>query len=257
VYGYYARHGRDLPWRRTREPYRILVSEMMLQQTQVSRVLGKYAAFLRRFPTIRSLAGAPLRDILQAWQGLGYNRRALSLKRTAEALVRDHNGRVPCDRQVLEKLPGIGQSTSGAVCAFAFNQPVIFIETNIRSVFLHHFFHGQDTVSDEQLIPHIAKTLDTKNPRKWYSALMDYGVYIKESTANPSRRSLHYRTQSRFEGSGRQVRGMILRLLLRGGRMHQDQLLRRIKAPRRQVTQMLDSLHKEGLVKRAGSFLRL
>jgi A/G-specific adenine glycosylase len=224
----------------------------MLQQTQVSRVLGKYAAFITRFPTIRSLAKASLRDILHAWQGLGYNRRALALKRMAEEVVRNHGGQVPSDRLLLESLPGIGQSTSGAVCAFAFNQPVIFIETNIRSVFLHHFFNGKDKVSDEQLILHIEKTLDTKNPRRWYSALMDYGVYLKERAVNPSRRSLHYRRQSRFEGSRRQVRGMILRLLVSRGRMNQRQLSCHLDIPGRTLLCALDSLHKEGLIKKKG-----
>ncbi len=252
VYDYYAGHRRDLPWRRTQDPYRILVSEMMLQQTQVSRVLGKYDAFIKRFPTVRSLAKAPLRDILHAWQGLGYNRRALALKKMAEEVVGNHDGRIPSDRLVLERLPGIGQSTSGAVCAFAFNQPAIFIETNIRSVFLHHFFNNKDKVSDERLIPHIAKTLDTKDPRRWYSALMDYGVYLKEKRVNPSRRSLHYRAQSRFEGSRRQVRGKILRLLVSRGRMSRRQLSCHFDIPGRTLTQTLDSLRKEGLIKKKG-----
>ena len=214
IYGYFKKHGRKLPWRRTREPYHIVVSEVMLQQTQVARVITKYGEFIRRFPDVGSLAAAPLAEVLRAWQGLGYNRRAVSLKRLAETVARDYKGKIPSDRRSLRRLPGIGEATSGAICAFAFNQAEVFIETNIRSVFIHHFFRDQIGISDKQLFPVIARALDEKNPRLWYSALMDYGVHLKATLPNPSRHSSHYSRQSRFEGSDRQVRARIVRLLL-------------------------------------------
>ncbi len=139
VYDYYERHGRDLPWRKTVDPYRILVSEVMLQQTQVPRVLLKYEAFMRRFPDIATLAAASLHDVLDAWQGLGYNRRALMLRQAAERIVASCGGIVPREEESLLLLPGIGHATARAVRAFAFNEPVILIETNIRAVFIHHF----------------------------------------------------------------------------------------------------------------------
>ncbi|MEK6794327.1 MAG: A/G-specific adenine glycosylase, partial [Spirochaetota bacterium] len=137
VYRYFLAHKRDLPWRHTHDPYRILVSEIMLQQTQIPRVIEKYGQFIHRFGTIRSLAKAPLSTCLTAWQGLGYNRRAVFLHRLAKEVVRAHSGEIPRSVEALETLPGIGHYTARAVCAFAFNIPSVFIETNIRSVFIH------------------------------------------------------------------------------------------------------------------------
>lgn len=252
VYGYYAQYGRDLPWRRTHNPYRILVSEIMLQQTQVSRVLKNYSAFIRTFPSLRALTKAPLRAILKAWQGLGYNRRTLALKKLAQKLASEFKGKIPRERQALKALPGIGEATSGAVCVFAFNQPEILIETNIRSVFIHHFFKGKDKVSDAQLIPYIEKTLDRKNPRTWYYALMDYGVYLKARRHNPARRSLHYRKQSPFKNSNRQIRGKILKALIARSVLSESMLRRLIGVDRERVREMLEALHKEGLIKKKG-----
>ncbi|HOO91646.1 MAG TPA: hypothetical protein PLA74_12550, partial [Syntrophales bacterium] len=173
VYDYYRRHSRQFPWRETTDPYRILVSEIMLQQTQAPRVLLKYEEFLQHFPDVSSLASAPLHDVLGAWQGLGYNRRALALKQSAQKIVAFHGGIIPRDEGSLVSLPGIGTATARAVRAFAFNEPVIFIETNIRAVFIHYFFSQEETVSDSDLRPLVEKTLDHDNPRRWYNALMD------------------------------------------------------------------------------------
>ena len=139
VLTYYADHGRDLAWRTTTDPYRILVSEIMLQQTQVERVTVKYPAFIAAFPDFPSLAGAPLSDVLAVWQGMGYNRRAISLQKCARRVVEEYDTSLPQDPEVLETFPGIGRATAASICAFAFNMPVIFIETNIRRVFIHFF----------------------------------------------------------------------------------------------------------------------
>jgi len=213
VLGYYEAAGRDLPWRRTDQPYEILVSEVMLQQTQVPRVLPKYEEFLRAFPDVEALARAPLADVLAAWSGLGYNRRAKSLKAAAEIIVAENGSRVPDTLEGLIALPGIGHATASQILAFAFCVAVPFIETNIRAVYLHEFFGDADDVPDAAILPLVDATLDRTDPRSWYYALMDYGTYLKATVPNPSRRSAHHTRQSRFAGSNRQVRGALLREL--------------------------------------------
>lgn len=215
IWGFYKKNKRDFPWRKTKNAYYILVSEMMLQQTQTGRVRGKYEGFLSLFPDISTLAGARVADVLRAWQGLGYNRRALFLKRTSEIIMREYSGRVPRNEEVLKKFPGIGVGTAGAICAFAFNIPSVFIETNIRRVYIREFFGSKKEVSDKEILEYIKITVDRKNPRGWYYALMDYGVFLgKEKTKNPNTKSKHYKKQSRFSGSERQLRGKILKTVL-------------------------------------------
>lgn len=211
VWGYYRRHGRDLPWRRTRDPYKILVSEIMLQQTQVSRVLKKYPEFIKRFPSIQVLARAPLREVLLGWQGMGYNRRALALHRLARTVVDRFRAQIPPDQKLLESLPGVGPATAGAVMAYAWDNPAVFIETNIRRVFIHHFFSRRKNVSDEEILSLVRKTVSKTNPREWYWALMDYGTHLAAAVPNPNRRSRHYTKQAHFEGSQRQLRGQLLK----------------------------------------------
>jgi A/G-specific adenine glycosylase len=254
---YYAKHARPMPWRETRDPYRIVISEVMLQQTQVPRVIEKYRAFIKRFPTVRKLADAPLRDVLAAWQGLGYNRRALALKRLAAEVVERHDGRIPADRDELRALPGIGEATSGSILAFAFNKPVVFIETNIRSVYIHHFFKDRAGVKDDELIPYIEKTLDREDPREWYYALMDYGVYLKSQMPNPSRKSSHYKKQSRFEGSDRELRGRILRILTAHGRIQEPVLLKKLASDRQKAGRILRALQNEGLITKRGNYFAI
>lgn len=214
VLQYYRRHGRCLPWRETGDPYKIFVSEIMLQQTQVPRVIPFYKSFIKQFPNFSTLAAASDRKILKAWQGLGYNRRALALKKTAKIILRDYQGKLPSDESMLRELPGVGAGTAGALLAFAFNVPTVFIETNIRRVFIHFFFSDKTNISDEKIFPLIQTTLDKKNPRRWYSALMDYGTYLSFVEENANRQSKHYTRQPKFEGSRRQLRGKILKLVL-------------------------------------------
>ena len=214
VWAHDRRHYRSLPWRETSDPYAILVSEVMLQQTQVTRVCNYYGRFLARFPDPDSLAAAPLGAVLELWSGLGYNRRALALQRAAGAVVREHGGVIPADRDALLRLPGVGPATAGALLAFAFARPAVFIETNIRRVFLHQYFPAATTVPDAALLPLVARTLDRRQPRRWYYALMDWGAALGQQRAgNPNRRSAHYSRQSPFAGSRRELRGRVLRLL--------------------------------------------
>jgi len=212
---YWKRYGRhSLPWRQTTDPYAILVSEVMLQQTQVDRVVPYFTRWMEAFPTPAELAKAPLTDVLALWSGLGYNRRAKFLHEAAKCIVARHEGVVPSAYEELRALPGVGEYTAKAVRVFAFDEPEVLIETNVRSVFIHHFFPRARSVSDARLIPLIAAALDTRRPREWYAALMDYGTFLKATTPNPSRKSRHHTKQSRFAGSLREVRGAILKAFI-------------------------------------------
>ncbi len=223
IVDFYRHNSRDLPWRQDTSPYSIFVSEVMLQQTQVARVLTKYPEFIQRFPNFKSLASAPLTDVLLRWQGMGYNRRAKYLHDSAMAIMKQYKGDLPDTVEILELLPGIGPATAGSMACFAFNAPTVFIETNIRRSILFHFF-GEDTeVSDlevrkivEKCMKHIQKSKNI-SPREWYWALMDYGSYLKTIVENPNKRSKHYVKQSKFEGSDRQIRGALLREYLQLG----------------------------------------
>ena len=267
---------RDLPWRRTYDPYAIWISEVMLQQTQVSRVDGRWQRWLERFPTVDALAAAAPSDVLEEWQGLGYNRRALSVHRAAQA-ISEAGGVFPQDPKELGKLPGIGPATAAGIRAFAFNLHGVYLETNVRTVFLHELYPQAEGVPDSELIPLVELTCpasvedaadadSTENdataeltPRSWYYALLDYGAYLKKTIPNPSRRSKSHVKQSRFEGSHRQKRAELLRVLLahkdEGGAefetLHQELCQIEVNAGREtldeQVTLgLLEELAKEG-----------
>jgi A/G-specific adenine glycosylase len=252
VYSYYAHSGRKLPWRRTRGPYPIWISEVMLQQTQVERVLPKYREFLKAFPSVHALATASFADVLNVWQGLGYNRRARNLLLAAREVVANHSGKLPCDERALRELPGIGPYTAAAIMVFAHNKPMTLIETNIRSVFLHEFFPEAEGVHDNDILPLIEAMLDRDNPREWYWALMDYGAHLKKEHLNPSRRSKHHTKQSTFDGSNRQLRGKIMAELLHGQRTVGD-IVASAGVTRAVISPALNELKKEGLVQQSGT----
>ena len=210
---------RDHPWRRTRDPYAVLLSEVMLQQTQVPRVVGRWEEWLGQFPTIEALAAAPLEAVLRAWQGLGYNRRAIALKRAAEEIAAHHGGVLPSDEAALRALPGVGPATASGVRAFAFELPGVYLETNVRAVFLHELFADRDGVTDREIEPLVAAAVEEAarqgiSPRDWYYALLDYGAQLKRDLPNPSRRSAHHAKQSAFQGSRRQKRARLLRAVI-------------------------------------------
>lgn len=255
VRSFYRAHGRrDLPWRITRDPWLILVSEMMLQQTQVPRVLAAYGPFVERFPRPVALARAPLRETLAAWSGLGYNRRAKYLRETAAIIADRLRGRIPAEPDELVRLPGIGPASAGAIAAFAFDRPVAFIETNIRAVYLHEYFPGRAGIADGEIMPHVERTLDRRDPRTWYYALMDYGVHLKRTAGNPARRSAHHARQSPFEGSTRQARGLIVRSLT-GRPLTGDDLARLTGMAPERLMPLLERLSAEGLIgKRRGRY---
>jgi A/G-specific adenine glycosylase len=248
----YQSHGRNLPWRQTTDPYHILVSEIMLQQTQVDRVIDKYLQFITAFPDFASLARASLQRVLTVWVGLGYNRRALALKNTAEIVMKEYNGRLPASEELLVALPGIGKYTASAIAVFAFNKPVILLETNIRTVFLYVFFTDRTDVKDTEITPLIQKTVPKATPRRWYNALMDYGVMLKKMHPNPSRRSAHYHKQSSFKGSDRQIRGIIVKMLTQGTPMSEKEIVRTIAEDPDRVKNILSQLEAEEFVKKRG-----
>lgn len=253
VWNYYKKEGRyELPWRKTKNVYFILVSEVMLQQTQADRVISKYKEFLKVFPNTRSLAFASLGDVLRMWQGLGYNRRAKMLHEMAKRIMKEYAGTFPKTYKELKGLPGVGPYTAGAVMAFAYNTPSPIIETNIRTVFIHHFFNNQSDISDADIYPLIERTLDRENPREWYYALMDYGAYVKRTIGNPNRQSKHYTTQSAFKGSDRQIRGAIIRALTEHG-LTRSKLHRELPFDMQRIDEQLARLQKEGMVSKKGA----
>lgn len=252
VYSYYAEHRRVLPWRDGVDPYRVLVSEVMLQQTQVDRVIPKFTAFIQQFSDPQTLADAPTPELLAAWQGLGYNRRALNLQRAARMVVEQWGGSIPDDPVLLQQLPGIGPYTAGAIASFAFNRSQVFLETNIRAVLLHIFFADQEGITDKQLLPVAEAVLDRENPRTWYNALMDYGSDLKRRFPNPSRRSRHHTVQSRFEGSDRQIRGAVLRLLLGSHGMTARAMQKQLDVETERFERILGGMVQDGFIQKMG-----
>lgn len=248
IWEYYHAHKRSFAWRHCDNPYYIIVSEIMLQQTQTHRVAQKYEQFIAQFPTIADLAQAQLRDVIAAWQGLGYNRRAKALHATAQCIMNEHNGVVPNCTTTLMSFAGIGYATASSVRAFAFNEPTVFIETNIRSVFITFFFHNECNVKDSDIMPLVAATVDQNNAREWYYALMDYGVMLKQKLPNPSRKSAHHTKQSKFEGSDRQIRGMILKILTTSPHMTLNDLYTLIDREPHRIEKTLAELCKEEFI---------
>ncbi len=283
IFDHYKKSGRVFPWRETHDPYAILVSEVMLQQTQAERVVPFFRAWMKRFPTAKSLASASVSAVLKVWQGLGYNRRALNLKRAGEMLVKEYGEELPADIQKIDALPGVGPYTAGAIGAFAFNLPSAFIETNIRTVFLHFFFKGRTNVPDSEILEVVKQTLPAlkqhskilppsrkatdgrgknarmsgqqRSIREWYSALMDYGAMLKATVGNPNIHSKSYAKQSTFKGSRRELRGKILRFITETGSVTLASLKKDMKALF--VEEVVSELVREGFLKKAGKSFTL
>jgi len=284
VLRYYRRHKRDLPWRRTHDPYRILVSEVMLQQTQVERVIPKYRSFLARFPTLRALAGARFADVLHEWLGLGYNGRALRLWRCARAVVRENGGKLPADVSWLERLPGIGAYTAAAVSAIAFGAHVPAVDVNVRRV-LTRALSGRNDLSAPRVSQLAIAALPKSSAAEWSQALMDIGsMYCKASPRCndcPLRASCAYVRAHRkrpshaepanvrmranvFIGSNRFYRGRVMRVLAIRKCMQVSALMREVKkgfsvTDGAWLQGVLASLERDGLVRldRARKIVRL
>ncbi len=247
IWEFYKKHKRKLLWREKITPYYVFVSEVMLQQTQVSRVEKKFPEFIRKLPDFKSLADASNKKLLQNWQGMGYNRRALYLKKAAGIIIEKYKGILPKNSEFIDELPGIGQATACSITVFSYNIPLVFIETNIRRVFIHHFFSDKKNIDDKDILSLVEQTLDRKNPREWYHALMDYGSYLSKVTKNPNTKSKHYTKQSRFKGSDREIRGAIVRSILEKS-LTLDELEKNTRFERNRLYANLMELQKEGFV---------
>lgn len=257
MYAHYREQGRVFPWRETRDPWAILVSEIMLQQTQTDRVLPYWKRWMQKWPTPEALASASLEEVLREWSGLGYNRRARFLKAAAEKICSGYGGRLPSSIPELLKLPGIGTYTAHAVACFAFDSTEAFIETNIRSAAIHYFFQDTPRVSDAEIMPILRSAMDLEKPAVWHWALMDYGAALKKITKNPSRKSSTYTKQSRFEGSMRQARGALLRLLSLEGPSNLENLCLTTKIEKERLERALKALGSEGFVAEESGIYRI
>lgn len=231
-----------------------MVSEIMLQQTQVSRVLPKYKEFLKTFPTPQALAQCDDADLLQIWSGLGYWRRARFLKEASKEVVNVHKGKFPKTPQELVQLPGIGPYTAGAIACFAFGNTEPFIDTNIRRVYLHFFFQDKTNIPDSDILPIARKAVDTNDPREWHWALFDYGALVlKDKKIN--RKSRHYAKQSTFTGSFRSYRAKVLRYLLKNQQVSITELIEFLEDILREderdysPREILESLKKDKLIR--------
>jgi A/G-specific adenine glycosylase len=248
ILSYFKKHGRDFPWRRTRDPYKILVSEVMLQQTQTERVVVKYAEFLKTFPTWKALSAATPAEVVRMWMGLGYYRRAFNLHKAAKSVITECGGKPPRSADALKRLPGVGPYTAAALAAFAFGEAVPMIETNIRAVYLHVFYPDASEVSDKEILEKVAETMCRRDPRTWFYALMDLGVALKKHTKGINKRSKHHVKQSKFQGSHRQVRAAVLKLVVSRDKIQRDDLFEFLVYDRTKVEKALLDLESEGLI---------
>ncbi len=257
IYEYYNKFGRDFPFRQQINPYYVLVSEIMLQQTQTNRVSLKFLEFIKRFPDFESLARANNNEILETWQGLGYNRRAIALKKIANIIIQEYNGELPNSIDILKSFPQIGHNTASSILTFAYNRPTFFIETNIRRVYIYYFFPGRTEIDDKEILEILKKTIDAKNPREWYYALMDYGVMLKKNHPDLYKRSKHYKKQPKFKGSDREIRGQILKLLIKKKEFPIEEMIKKIGLSKIRVKKIIDQLEKEEFLKKVDNLIKL
>lgn len=258
ILDFYQREGRSFAWRETSDPYRILLSEVMLQQTQTSRVEPKYQTFLELWPTFEALAGSSLESLLAQWKGLGYNRRALNLRKSAQ-MTEQWGWTIPNDGKQILSLPGVGKSTSAAILCFCYNEKAVYLETNIRRVLLTCFFPEETEVPDKKLEALLAKFFElTDDMKSWYYALMDYGVLLKNLLPNANTRSAHYTKQSKFENSNRQIRGLLIHILSDTGPKPLQRLYSLLPSfEEERVRSCLGQLEKEGFVQEVGAEYRI
>jgi A/G-specific adenine glycosylase len=257
IWNFYKKQGRSMPWRREKDPYKVLISEIMLQQTQVSRVIPKYLEFVKEFPDFKTLAEAKLSSVLEHWSGLGYNRRALFLQKLAQEVTVRYKGVLPNKKEALIALPGIGKATVGSILAFAFNEAVPFIETNIRRVYIDRFFKNEQKIHDDKIFLLVEKTIDRKNPREWYYALMDYGAMLKVKTKNPNQKSVHYVKQSKFVGSDREIRGILIKYLTEHASVSQETFLKKFSFSKERVEKIFERLQEEGMIEKRNKLFRI
>ncbi|MCL2139404.1 MAG: A/G-specific adenine glycosylase [Treponema sp.] len=253
---HYMKEGRNFPWRGA-NPWGVMVSEFMLQQTQTERVIPYWEKWMALWPQPKNLAAASMEDVMREWVGLGYNTRCSNLKKSACIIAKDYGGMVPDNQKSLLLLPGIGPYIAGAIACFGFNRPAVFLETNIRSVIIHSFFPERDDVRDAEIYPILKKILYKEDPRKWYYALMDYGVYLKKTVDNPNRRSAHYKKQSPFIGSFRQARGRVIKSLVSMGPSNVNEIMITSGMATEKLYRVLEKLKSESMVAEENGIYRI
>jgi len=256
LWRHYADLARTMPWRNSGPDgeysiYKIIVSELMLQQTQVDRVVPKFEAFVSHFPTIESLAKAQFSEVVGLWNGLGYNRRSKYLHFAAQSLSRKPE---PYTYEDLLACKGIGHNTAAAILVYSYNMPIVFVETNIRTVYIHHFFGDAESVSDKDIEAILSQSIDLEHPREFYWALMDYGTFLKKQGSRAARRSVSYAKQSTFEGSRRQLRGRVLRQLTEGAMSVEGA---RLKFSDDRLEGVLQDLEKDSLITQKDGYISL
>jgi len=256
VFSNYQQAGRKFPWHYA-DPWGVMVSEFMLQQTRTERVIPYWENWMKLWPRPKALADAPMETALRAWSGLGYNRRCRYLKESAAIIANENGGKVPETPEALIELPGVGPYMSAAIACFAYNFPAVFIETNIRSAVIHCFFPSRDDVRDSEIIPILEAALNRNDPRTWHYALMDYGVFLKSTTPNPSRRSAHYTRQSPFNGSFRQARGKVIKALVSMGQCGAEDLKLACGLEEEKLYEVLEKLKEEAFVAEDGGVYRI
>lgn len=260
VLDWYKTNKRNLPWRSTRDPYHILVSEIMLQQTQVSRVIPKYEEFLKRFPTVGKLASVSSAEVIRAWKGLGYNRRALNLQRAARVIVGEHNGKVPSDLEALRELPGIGRYTAGAIRNFASGIDTPAVDTNVKQ-FLDHFVPASAARTENDYYDLAEQLMPEGKAREWLHAVMDYSALVlKSNKVTGSTLRVEPRKSEPFVGSNRYLRGRIIDRL-RDQAQTASALFAAIAKPidveQGRFQALVTALQSEGFLTRKGRTLRL
>lgn len=242
---------RPMPWRETPSAYYVVVSELMLQQTQVARVMTKFTAFIERFATFEVLARAAQSEVIEMWAGLGYNRRARFLHQIAQHIVQ-HG--IPTTQRGWQDLPGIGCNTAGAIMAYVYNEPVVYVETNIRTVIIHEYYPDEIDVDEQQIYDIVQQTVDVDHPREWYWAMMDYGADLKARGFRYNARMKQYKKQSALKGSVREVRGQIVDVLRKESSIERSQLEERFDG---RLSAALDGLMRDGIVSESNQIFSL
>ena len=240
IFSWWAKNKKQYPWRETSDPYTIMVSEFMLQQTQASRVIPKFNLFLKKFPDLESLANNTDREVLALWSGLGYNRRAIWLKEAPQYII--ELGYFPQENRILKKIRGIGEYTSRSIPIFAFNVDIATVDTNIRRILIHEGFATEET-NEKELFKIAEQLLPLHRSRDYHSALMDYGATLitaKKTGIKPKT------MKGKFKGSTRESRGKIIKLLLQNEKLSKAELSK--KLGKKDIENILNSLAKDQLI---------
>ena len=249
IFDFYRLNGRSFPWRQTTDRYAVMISEIMLQQTQAERVVPKFEAWLQQFPDIPHLASAPLQQVLWFWSGLGYNSRAVRLQRCASIIMDSFGGIVPGEPAILKTFPGIGEYTCRSIPVFADNLDTAAVDTNIRRIMIHELGLPED-ISPTKLQQEAEALVPSGRSRDWHNALMDYGSLVLTSKKTGIR---PLTKQSRFQGSKRWYRGKLIKELINSDGMFLEEVSEKYASCPWDLDEIINNLISEGLVERQKS----